>query len=579
MIPRKMLGALGTFAWIAALAAVETAAAFEPPFNAPTTQLLGQNFTGVTGIPPSWQVALGTWQADGDKYNSTTAASAAVTTLFEYTIPTPEGGTATEDHVPLDEYTVEATLRNRRSGAAGLVGLVYAYRDPANYFEVVFSPTGTAYLRNMSQGQMEILAAATYPIVAPTQSLRVVLKLERFATSVSVNGVPVFTKASFGNAGGQVGFSTYNTTAAFDDLIITFPWGQQAFTENFADGVADGFSAPPGTFVVSNGIYVDSAVHQTDMALAPIEFGIGSRIIFSYTLHVRMLNPYGGSGNLLGIVFDRNFSSTNPGYAEVVFAPTGVAQIRRVIGNTIEVLDSAPAAVTRNTWFTVTLSLGQGGFAVNIDGKPVFTNESMQLMSGKPEVLALITHWTPGRFDDFSFGYDRPVAASLQTFGGPLATGAVRSGTWDTQGGTLNDVSAGIADLVIPGNVVGQTDYRYKGRLLNQYVASGNLVGLVFGYRSPGDYLEAVFAPTGQAYLNQYLEGTRYRLATGTHTVPANVWFDVEIVQKGPTASVTINGKPAFQSVQVGDFATGAFGAVGHWSKARFDNLSIQEAP
>ena len=91
MTPRKVFGAIGTFAWIAALAPAETASAFEPPFSAPTTEILRQDFEGAHGIPPSWQVALGTWQADGQMYNSTAATAAAVTTIFEYPFPTVEG--------------------------------------------------------------------------------------------------------------------------------------------------------------------------------------------------------------------------------------------------------------------------------------------------------------------------------------------------------------------------------------------------------------------------------------------------------------------------------------------------------
>ena len=132
---------------------------------------------------------------------------------------------------------------------------------------------------------------------------------------------------------------------------------------------------------------------------------------------------------------------------------------------------------------------------------------------------------------------------------------------------------------MLPGRIGASTDYRYKGRLLNQYGASGNLVGLVFSYGSAEDYLEAVFSPTGQAYLNLTMEGTRYRLATGTHTVPRNVGFDVEILRKGTTATVTVNGKPTFQNVQVGQLGGGLLGVVSHWAKGRFDNLSTKEVP
>src|SRR5678815_1908475 len=85
MTLRTVLKAIGTFAWVATLAAGKLAGAIEPPYTPPTATIVGPtDFQGVHGIPPSWQVALGTWQADGQTYNSTAATSAAVTTIFEY---------------------------------------------------------------------------------------------------------------------------------------------------------------------------------------------------------------------------------------------------------------------------------------------------------------------------------------------------------------------------------------------------------------------------------------------------------------------------------------------------------------
>jgi hypothetical protein len=70
--------------FIAALAVGNLAHAMQPPFNAPTVIWHNQDFEGVHGVPTPWQVALGTWQADGQTYNSTTAARTALTTIFEY---------------------------------------------------------------------------------------------------------------------------------------------------------------------------------------------------------------------------------------------------------------------------------------------------------------------------------------------------------------------------------------------------------------------------------------------------------------------------------------------------------------
>jgi hypothetical protein len=574
MTLRKLFGTIAVFAWITTLAVGEVARAIEPPFSPPTATVHDQDFEGVHGIPALWQVGLGTWQADGQTYNSTAATAAAVTTLFEYQTFDPTGPSTT-DHVRWSDVTFAARLRNQQGGAAALVGLVYAYLDPSNYYEVAFSAPGVAYLRRMIRGNMQTLAAATYAGGGQRVWFAVEVQRSDGTTSVRVNGVPVFTEVVQDSGGGQVGFSTYNTTGKFNKLKITFPFGQQPVTETFSDGVADGFSSPQGTFVVSNGTFVDTAVHQTGMAFAPVDLsGGGANTIFAYTMHARLLNPYGGSGNLIGIMFD---SSSDGSYREVVFSPTGVAQLRQVNARTIEVLKSAPHTVGRNTWFDVTLSVSTFGVLVNINGNHLLSHE-VELLSSLPDTLALITHWTPGRFDDFKFApHARPIPESLQTFNGPLAEGEVQSGTWDTQGGTLNNLSAGVADIVLPGRIGASTDYRYKGRLVNLYGASGNLVGLVFSYDSAEDYLEAVFAPTGQAYLNLTMEGTRYRLATGSHTVPRNVAFDVEVIRKGTTATVTVNGHPTFQNVQVGQLGFGALGVVSHWAKGRFDNLATKE--
>lgn len=193
--------------------------------------------------------------------------------------------------------------------------------------------------------------------------------------------------------------------------------------------------------------------------------------------------------------------------------------------------------------------------------------------------LALITHWTPARFDDFVFDDSRPgpVIAARETFDSGLAASDIRSGTWNTQGGTLNNESIGVAEIVLPGEHLGAPDYSYRGRLLNQWGNSGNRVGLVFSWDSPEDYLEVVFARTGQAYLNLHMEGTLYLLASGTHNISGNVWFDVEVIRRGTTATVRLNGATLFQNVQIGQLPNGSFGVVSRFTLGHFDNLQWRE--
>jgi hypothetical protein len=568
--------------FVAALAVGNLAHAVEPPFTPPTATWHDQDFEGVHGIPTPWQVALGTWQADGQTYNSTTAASTALTTIFEYPLLESDGTFSTRDHFG-SSFTLRARLRNQGSSAGSLVGLVYSYVDPANYNEVVFSPTGVAYLRRVLDGQMQTLAAATYPGAGRGVWFRVEVERTSETTSVRVNDVPVYVGAAQSERGdtqGQIGLSTYNTTGRFNKISISTPYGQQPFTEDFSDGVANGFVSPQGTFVVSNGTYIDTAVHMTGQASAPVDFGRLSTLIVGYALHVRMFNPYAGPGNLVGLVYDDGVVDGRRVYQEVVFSPTGVAQLRRHVGNTIQVLNSASHTVGPRTWFRVTLVMSRAAeISVAINGAPLFTHEPVELVRELPRELALVTHWTPARFDDFVFELERPgpVIASRETFGSSLAAGDVRSGTWNTQGGTLNNESVGAADIALPGQHAGRPDYSYKGRLLNQWGNSGNRIGLVFSYDSAEDYLEAVFAPTGQAYLDLHMEETRYRLATGTHNVARNVWFDVEVIRRGTTATVRLNGSPLFRNVQISQLPVGSFGVVCHFSLCHFDNLALRE--
>ena len=53
-----------------------------------------------------------------------------------------------------------------------------------------------------------------------------------------------------------------------------------------------------------------------------------------------------------------------------------------------------------------------------------------------------------------------------------------------------------------------------------------------------------VFAPTGQAYLNKFIQGQLTQVATATHSaLGRNVWFNVELARRGPNATVKVNNQ------------------------------------
>lgn len=114
---------------------------------------------------------------------------------------------------------------------------------------------------------------------------------------------------------------------------------------------------------------------------------------------------------------------------------------------------------------------------------------------------------------------------------------------------------------------------------INQYVASGNLVGLIYSYQEPidpaaGDYYEVVFAPTRQAYLNKIVNGVRYRMASATHNVGPNTWFDVELIRSSLDTMFAAGGiNTTVKGERQNDLRSNFAGAV--WVRSRRRDHSL----
>ena len=91
-----------------------------------------------------------------------------------------------------------------------------------------------------------------------------------------------------------------------------------------------------------------------------------------------------------------------------------------------------------------------------------------------------------------------------------------------------------------------------------------------------------IFAPTGQAYLNKFIQGQLTQVATSTHTALGRaVWFDVELAKRGAFSTVKVNGQAVFQNVATGQLNdslnTGEVGFITHWARGSFDDVRIEE--
>lgn len=552
-------------------------------FDSPVTQLAQYEFMQGETLG----VVSGAWTTSSGTFNSTSTATAIATIDFYE----PEFRDFPEDtEISAKKFWYRARMLNQRSESAARVGIIYQYQNRSNFYEASFSPTGTVFVREVTNGVATTVATGTYSGGGQNKWFDAEVQWTAAETVIRVNGLLV-VRGIRQNARthGRVGLVTRQTTAKFDRLLATREYGDTEFRQSFTAG-EPAWKEVKGNWNVVNGVYQNSAVEHTGITLLPINVGFDFQPQTQhFHVQARMLNPYGGSGNRMGFVYgyqDRGGGSV--AYQEVVFGGDGIARASYVEsqlgpgGTTTRIPEAtAPYPGRAGQWFDVAFSGDAEGasVAVSVNGTRVFPSLSMQDFGP----IGLVTHWTPGRFDDVWFSY-RPRFSASEDFDvprDPPSWSAVR-GTWDTTGGTLNSTAAGASDLATM-EWQRSTDYTVSARMLNLYGGSGNRIGLVFGFGLvAGDYYEVLFAPTGQAYLNKFIQGQLTQVATATHTALGRaVWFDVQLARRGPLATVKVNGQTVFQNVPAGQLDNslkqGQVGLITHWARARFDDLRFEE--
>jgi hypothetical protein len=540
---------------------------------------LREDFTPAELVPDTWQPLSGSWSASGGTYNSTAPAPTAIAIVQSLTART-------------DPYAVHARIFNQRGQPGNMAGVVIDFDDPLNYYEVVFDTVegvGSAVrLRQVSNGVATTLAiGTTNRNLNWTQTwtdLEVVLVQGRLHIWLDGQRIPSVFESPAATSG-QVGLVTHNSLARFDNVVVSRPFGQQLFHSPFGAGVSTGWAPASGSWSATRdstgqGVYRNSSAAAIGQAYAPItDAGAGQ---LDYTIRSRVFIQSTGANNLAGIFFAERAAGQ---YYELVFSPTGVAAINSVSGGASQRVATDAFAVQPSAWFDVKLvvhAATDGAVDVFVDNKPVF--ESVSLSPQNPALLAgrggLITHFTAALFDNVSFDYDQ-FTPILERFSEPLTQGQVRSGTWNTTGGTLNSTGIGANDIVML-KCCDRFNFAVRGRVRNEFGNTGNLVGVVYNYQpagslGAGDYYEVVFSPTGDVMLNKVIQGVKYRLASGHHNAPPHEWFTFAVIRYGEFTTVKVNEEVIFPNVYQGQLGPGEIGVITHFTRARFEDVSVTE--
>lgn len=555
--------------------------AFAQDTTPPTGTLFFDDFTS---IDQHWMPVNGTWSASNGTYGNAPGAGTNITIVTAYDGVGLHG--LGSDQIRYSDFSVSVRMRNQGTTDAHLVGLVYGYQDSQNYYEVVISALGTVTMRTVMNGVAVDENTSTHMDIPRNTWFSVGVRWKQGTAILSINGL-AFTSASQPEfTSGRVGLVTHNAVGRFDLMNAEIPFGDQGFFELFDSTHGIAFAPQSGQWVIQDGIYRNDAVQATSITLAPVTTGTDdlSSETLEYTFRARMLNPYANSGNLVGIVF--NYESSTR-YSEVVFSPLGIAKVNRIVNGVASTVATASYGGTRNVAFDVALEWNQGITSVLVNGLRIFTRV---LDAGPSQTsggsIGLITHWAPGRFDSIEFDHGIFGGCS-KAFSSSSELPTPASGTWNVSGGTLNSTAVGQSDIVAfaqdcKGNDVGQdlgTNFVYSASLLNEFGASGNLVGLVYDYQDSGNYHEVVFSSTGSMQLNKVFEGVRTTVATATHTIPRNTWFNVQVARTANSTYIQINGISVIQALQQSELRSGTVGVITHWTKGHFDNVSLTDRP
>jgi hypothetical protein len=371
---------------------------------------------------------------------------------------------------------------------------------------------------------------------------------------------------------GRLGLVAHGTTAKFDHVIIDLPT-DAPMKETFNDGLAQRFpyGVDSNNWKIENGVLKNFTVLQTNKIAVALQAGWFG---MTDTLRVRLRNPYGARGNLVGVYF-------NGGSKEMVFSRTGFVRFDYIgADGTVTTFASAPIPKLSSDWFEVVVSTG-----VYTD---VFLNGKLVLSYTEGPGLSfydvgLVTHWSPGEFDLVDFNDAFMTVPYVQPFNAQPANAGIVSGTWATTGGTYNSTAGGSTDISTLVSSPSQPyapepsmDFTYRARILTPPASAQQSVGLVTHY-SNGEYYEVLLTGAGQIIATKHVQGTIRGLAGGTYTAVPNTWVTLELRCINNKTNIYVNGSKRVSGVLQGQLRGGSAGMVTHSTAGKFDDVVFDE--
>lgn len=171
----------------------------------------------------------------------------------------------------------------------------------------------------------------------------------------------------------------------------------------------------------------------------------------------------------------------------------------------------------------------------------------------------------------FGQSWDFESAAQLNQWKAP-------NGTWEISDGALKVTSKEAAQRSIAGDA-SWTDYTVETKMR---IDEGNWAGVVFRAKSDMEFYVAYLnVPDNKSELWKHQAGALDKRAAVNSANPAvdvkianGEWFDVKIVAKGDTFTLSVNGKEQWTHTDP-DYAAGAVGVFTWQTLASWDSVKV----
>jgi len=272
-------------------------------------------------------------------------------------------------------------------------GLTVRQSNPSNYYYVTVRNTNVVQLRKLQNGVITILASATMPVTLGT-SYR--LRLEAVGTWIRgyVDGKRVVEARDTLHTHGTAGVRMYKTAADFDDVMITPNPQITLYGTDFEAPNDDPWTYHQGTWPqVSDGTQVLRQTSLTGDARATIGLPTDDQVI-----QVRAkANTFAAGGERWFGVMSRFRDEQNFYYLTV--RNTNQVSLRKLVGGTIFVLDTATLPVSTGNWYSLRLETIGNALRGYVNGRLLVDATDTTHTTG---TYGLATFKTNTSFDDLS---------------------------------------------------------------------------------------------------------------------------------------------------------------------------------